>query len=408
MTKLHAEESDLGARRVLVLATSSAPFSMSEIWFQSEVEEVDKTCDVLFAPVWPRGKKQDWRGHLLRANGRPSLRPFGTMRALATSRELRKMLWSCRSTVNFRTSVKCAIAVIVAIQWSLEIQRRGLDVCHVHAATVGAPSAAASVLAHMLHVTSSSTAHRNDIKVHAPARLMNSLTLNRAISNRAKTQLAERGISSEVVRFGGIGRATVSLDPATGSDLRCVTIGHLLPRKGQFRAIRMVAGARARGASVTLDIFGAGTLKDELQALIDELQLNEWVQLRGLLPHNSLVEEMFTDRWNTLVHTSVQIADDDEGIPVAVLEAAASGLAIIATDSGATGEFVNDDSNGLLLEPTNNEVSIEMGVEALLRLSSDTSLRNRLRAQALQDVAEYLAENSVRAVELEIQRRARH
>ncbi len=117
---------------------------------------------------------------------------------------------------------------------------------------------------------------------------------------------------------------------------------------------------------------------------------------------------MFTDRWNTLVHTSVQIADDDEGIPVAVLEAAASGLAIIATDSGATGEFVNDDSNGLLLEPTNNEVSIEMGVEALLRLSSDTSLRNRLRAQALQDVAEYLAENSVRAVELEIQRRARH
>jgi len=43
-----------------------------------------------------------------------------------------------------------------------------------------------------------------------------------------------------------------------------------------------------------------------------------------------------------------------------------------------------------------------------LRLSSDTKLRDRLRTQALHDVGEYLAENSVRALGLEIQRRAQH
>ncbi len=403
---LPPEASGLGHRKVLILATSSAPFSMSEIWFQSEVIEVEKTCDVVFAPVWPRGKKQDWAGRLLTSSGRPPIRPLALLRAFAHSSELRKMLVSCRTTVNVRTSAKCVMAVLSATLWSIEIQRRELEVCHVHATTVGAPSAAAGVIGELLKVSTSSTAHRNDIKVHAPRYIMQKLTLNRAISSRAQSQLADRQITSEVLRFGGIGRAATDLPPSDGAEMRCVAIGHLLPRKGQFRAVRMVAKARAAGIPATLEIFGAGNLRNELQELINELSLGDVVHLRGLMPHSELVDSMFTDRWNTLIHTSVQIGEDDEGIPVAILEAAAAGLTIIATSSGATAEFVVGGSNGILIEPTDNDLCIEMGTAGLIQMSSDIELRNQLRYQALIDVAPYLAQNSVSAMGVAIRSRA--
>lgn len=405
MTNFRNDHNGPGHRKVLILATSSAPFSMSEIWFQSEVIEVEKDCDVVFAPVWPRGKKQDWAGQLLTSSGRPPFRPIALVHEFVRSRELRKMLISCRTTVNLRTALKCVAAVVAATLWTIEIRRRNLDVCHVHATTVGAPSAAAGVFGELLNVSTSSTAHRNDIKVHAPRMIMQKMTLNRAISSRAQAQLQDRQIESEVLRFGGIGRAASELAISDGPDLRCVAIGHLLPRKGQFRAIRMVANARAAGVPITLEIFGAGSLREELQNLIDELSLGDVVQLKGLMPHSELVDTMFANRWNALIHTSVQIGEDDEGIPVAVLEAAAAGLVIVATSSGATAEFVIGDSNGILIEPTNDELCIEMGTAGLIALSSGLQLRNRLRIQALLDVGPYLAENSVRAMEIAIQSR---
>ncbi len=51
-------------RKTVVLCTSSAPFGMSELWFQAEVEELEKTHDVVLVPVWPRGLQQWWPGQL--------------------------------------------------------------------------------------------------------------------------------------------------------------------------------------------------------------------------------------------------------------------------------------------------------------------------------------------------------
>ncbi|MCX6295596.1 MAG: glycosyltransferase family 4 protein [Bacteroidetes bacterium] len=58
-----------------------------------------------------------------------------------------------------------------------------------------------------------------------------------------------------------------------------------------------------------------------------------------------------------------------EGMPTVILEAMASGLAIIASDVGAVSEQVNE-ANGILIQPGNNE-ALEQALLKMLKVSPD-------------------------------------
>ena len=76
-------------------------------------------------------------------------------------------------------------------------------------------------------------------------------------------------------------------------------------------------------------------------------------------------------------------ASSREGLPNALLEAAASGRAIVATAAGGSGEIVLDGQTGLLV-PVEDPVAL---VRALDRLVSDADLRERLGNAAREHVA---------------------
>ncbi len=82
-----------------------------------------------------------------------------------------------------------------------------------------------------------------------------------------------------------------------------------------------------------------------------------------------------TQAFDIFVHPS-----DGEGLPNAVLEAAAAGRAIIATDAGGTAEIVDDGRTGILV-PVGD--STKLG-QAILRLTSDRALREQLQGSASQ------------------------
>jgi len=67
-----------------------------------------------------------------------------------------------------------------------------------------------------------------------------------------------------------------------------------------------------------------------------------------------------------------------EGLPMALLEAAASGLAAISTPVGGIPEVIRDNETGLLVPPGNQEAL----AGAIRRLASDRGLRRRLAANA--------------------------
>lgn len=72
-------------------------------------------------------------------------------------------------------------------------------------------------------------------------------------------------------------------------------------------------------------------------------------------------------------HVAVLPTFYPEGVPKVLLEAAASGLPIIATDTPGCREVVRDGENGILVQPRN---SVQLAA-AMKRLIEDKSLREQ-------------------------------
>jgi len=104
-----------------------------------------------------------------------------------------------------------------------------------------------------------------------------------------------------------------------------------------IQAARIVANAEP---DFVLDIVGDGPDRADLEAFCDELQLRKHVNFLGFRDdvHERLSQAEF------FVLSSVT-----EGLSLALLEAAASGLAIVATAVGGNPEIVDDGVTGLLV-----------------------------------------------------------
>ena len=107
---------------------------------------------------------------------------------------------------------------------------------------------------------------------------------------------------------------------------------------------------------------------------------------------------MGNDNYDVLIHTSISDGEVEEGIPVAILEAAANRIAIIASDCGATNEFLTNDRNAILVDSVDQRIAIEQTASGLATLYEDVALRQDLIRNAAEDAVEYLAANSMHRI----------
>ena len=126
--------------------------------------------------------------------------------------------------------------------------------------------------------------------------------------------------------------------------------------------------------NVRLMLVGEGDMRPEMERQIRGLGLEGRIRLHGLALDPAPLYGMF----DMVVQSS-----RSEGLPNALLEAAAAGLPIVATDAGGTGEIVIDGVTGLLIQPGDAGAL----ASALGRVTSDQELRARLGAAALQHAA---------------------
>ena len=84
-----------------------------------------------------------------------------------------------------------------------------------------------------------------------------------------------------------------------------------------------------------------------------------------------------------------------EGLPSVLLEAMASGMPVIATETCGMQDIVENGYNGLLIPPADAE-SIEA---AVLRLANSTPLRQRLGEMARETLRRYTWERSATLLE---------
>lgn len=151
---------------------------------------------------------------------------------------------------------------------------------------------------------------------------------------------------------------------------RIVAAGRLVPQKGVDLLLHAFAGLAAGHPDWSMDIYGQGPQRDELESLRDRLGLGERVRLPG-----------FTSRLGAHLRQAdiMVLPSRFEGFPNVLCEALARGVPAVAADCPCgPADIMVPEENGLLVPPEDAPAL----ARALDRLINDPALRRRLAANA--------------------------
>lgn len=175
-----------------------------------------------------------------------------------------------------------------------------------------------------------------------------------SISNAIQECWVKKGLSNETFSmiYNGISfddiipKAEYSLDNAVK---KIVMIGGISKFKGQEELINAVSYLpQDIKRNIVVDIYGRGDAHYEeyLMELVDSLDLNGNINFCGF---NNNVREVLT-KYDIGI-----MASNSEAFGRVTVEYMASGLTVIASNSGANNELINDFENGCLYESKNSK-----------------------------------------------------
>jgi len=166
--------------------------------------------------------------------------------------------------------------------------------------------------------------------------------------------------------------APAAPDPASDGPL-VVWLGRLEPYKRVDLLLHAIVAARERVPGLRAAVIGTGSALDEMRGLASRLGLDGCVEFPGHVAADEKVDLL--RRAHVLVNTS-----EKEGWGLTVLEGNACGAITIASDVPGLCDSVRDGCTGILIEHGN----IERLTTELVRVLTDTTLRERLRAGAIE------------------------
>lgn len=164
---------------------------------------------------------------------------------------------------------------------------------------------------------------------------------------------------------------TKSFVPAAGTPGRPFTmmcVARLIERKGQHHLLQAFARLRAISAEpMALVLVGTGDAEPQLRKLAVDLRVAEAVTFKGFVPREHMPR---------VYHEAdvFVLPSQHEGMSIALLEAMASGLPVIVTDTGGTAELVTQGANGEIVP----WADVPTLTAALQRLLNDAEHRRRL------------------------------
>jgi colanic acid/amylovoran biosynthesis glycosyltransferase len=180
---------------------------------------------------------------------------------------------------------------------------------------------------------------------------------------------------------------------ASGGPLRIFSCGRLNPCKGHADLIEAVAILRSSGINACLEIAGedeqgGSGYHVELSALIEARGLNNFVALPGA------VSEAHVRRSLESCHVFALLSVA-EPLGVAIMEAMAMEVPVIATLSGGVPELITDGRDGVLVPPQDACAA----AEAIRRLASEGELSIRIGAAARRTIIDqFQSKRSAQAI----------
>lgn len=229
------------------------------------------------------------------------------------------------------------------------------------------------------------TSRWNDSTLAVSTEVLSSFTGR--LSTLSDVIAVRHGIDVDRVAALRTERATVRRE--LGLDDRAVVVGTVANYRAQKdypNLLRAIAHVVDVDPSVRLVAVGQGPDAAAVRRCVDELGLTEAVTLTGFR----------ADAARIMAACDVFVlASKWEGLPVAIMEAAALGLPIVATDVGGVSEELDDGSSALLVPPSD---PIALGA-ALLRVAHDADLQVALSDGASAKATDFDAAVSVGLIE---------
>ncbi len=211
-------------------------------------------------------------------------------------------------------------------------------------------------------------------------------------SNFLRRTLVSEGVKagrSEVIHWGvrvGNGGGQIRLANNNDDSLRLLYLGQLVPHKGPHVVLEALGALKdkLRYSGISLTLAGTAPQPEylaRLHSLAEEKGLGRQVRFLPPQPRTRLTE--LCREHDVFVFPSVW----PEPFSIALLEAMAAGLAVVATDTGGTPEVIRDRENGLLCGAEDADELAEK-IETLLW---NRALRRNLAEAARQTVLEKFA-----------------
>jgi len=146
--------------------------------------------------------------------------------------------------------------------------------------------------------------------------------------------------------------------------IRLLSVGRLVEMKGREYAIKAIAKLKDR-YPIQYHIVGDGELREDLQRLISDMELDDTVKLWGWVGSEQL--DQLYENAHLFIHPSVTSSDgNQEGQGVVLLEAQAHGIPVIATDHGAFPDSVINGKTGFLV-PERDVESLAERIDYLIK-----------------------------------------
>lgn len=377
----------------IVYLTQRLPFGDGETFIVPEIEALlADGHELLIVPVLSDAAlvHDDARPLLKRSRRLPSHVVVGAAVAAALIRQFPSTLrafWRLRRTRPVRRMLSNILATTQGI-WLAGIARSWrADHIHAHWAHLTATLAMAASAAS--GIPWSFTAHRYDVVLNnLLAEKLRSAQFGRFIA-RETLALASRLVPPNVLARAVVLPMGVAVPPSIpGKSSRATPVvlcpARLVPVKGHRYLIEAAARLRSRGVAYELWLAGEGPERDAVARSIEELALSQQIRMLGTVPHAELLQLYRDGRIDCVVLSSLDLGGGlHEGISVALMEAMAHGVPVVATRSGGIPELL-DGGAGLLVPPADAAAL----ADALERVLGSVRLRTELGDSGRQRVEE--------------------
>lgn len=205
--------------------------------------------------------------------------------------------------------------------------------------------------------------------------------LHLTVNNVFRQMLIQSGADAEktLVHRMGVDVATIPFTPRSRSRKKVlfVSVCRMVEKKGIEFALKAFAEKKVATKDWHYDIIGDGPLQEGLQTLAARLGISDRVTFVGSLSHDEVKARL--RYYDAFILPSVTSSlGDMEGIPVALMEAMASGLPVISSRHSGIPELITDGETGFLAP----ERDFKDLAERILKVITDPALCDRIAVAA--------------------------